>query len=193
MVIFVFNQPKNSKIMKKIILTTIAFFALSITYSQSFKGHASGTFGILNAKIRLQYEIPLGDKFSTGANLNYYMVNWTGPLLEPFARIYVSDGNESGGFFQVKAGYGNLSTLPYMNTTAKTWSTYGGGVAWGYKYLRPSGFTIEPIIGFRFYSAPNEEVGLDTGQNATNLGENIGWFVTTGFPIDFQLKFGYQF
>ena len=58
MVIFVFNQPKNSKIMKKIILTTIALLTLSIVYSQNFKGHASGTFGILNAKIRLQYEIP---------------------------------------------------------------------------------------------------------------------------------------
>ena len=44
--------------MKKIILTTIALLTLSIVYSQNFKGHASGTFGILNAKIRLQYEIP---------------------------------------------------------------------------------------------------------------------------------------
>ena len=179
--------------MKKIILTTIAFLTLSIAYSQSFKGHASGTFGILNAKIRVQYEIPLGNKFSAGANLNYYMVNWTGPIIEPFARIYVSDGNKSGGFFQLKAGYGNLSTLPYMNTTASRWSTYGGGVAWGYKYLRPSGFTIEPLIGLRAYSAPNENADLSTVKNAQNLGENIGWALTTGFPIDFQLKFGYQF
>ena len=179
--------------MKKIILMTVALFAFGFTNAQNFKGHASGTIGILNAKIRLQYEMPIGNKFSTGANLNYYMVNWKGPLIEPFLRLYVSDSNESGGFFQVKAGYGNLTTLEYMNSTSARWSTYGGGVAWGYKYLRPSGFTIEPLIGFRAYSAPKQNINLNSTNGAENLGEDIGWGITTGFPIDFQLKFGYQF
>jgi hypothetical protein len=178
--------------MKKIILV-VAILAFGFTNAQEFKGHASGTFGILNAKIRLQYELPLGNKYSTGANLNYYMVNWKGPLIEPFFRLYVSDGNKSGGFFQIKAGYGNLTSLPYMNSTSTRWSTYGGGAAWGYKYLRPSGFTIEPLIGLRVYSAPKKNADLNSYQGAANLGEDIGWALTTGFPIDFQLKFGYQF
>jgi hypothetical protein len=25
------------------------------------------------------------------------------------------------------------------------------------------------------------------------FGEGLGWYLTTGLPIDFQLKFGYQF
>jgi len=55
--------------MKNLLLTILTFFTISFANSQSFKGHASGTFGILNAKIRVQYEIPLGNKFSAGANL----------------------------------------------------------------------------------------------------------------------------
>jgi hypothetical protein len=179
--------------MKKIILIGLSICAFGFTNAQDFKGHASGTIGILNAKIRLQYELPLGGKYSTGANLNYYTVNWQGPIIEPFLRLYAGGSNESGGFFQAKAGYGNLTTLPYMNTTAKRWSTYGGGVAWGYKYVRPSGFTIEPLIGVRLYSAPNENIDLNSSNGAEQLGEDIGWALTTGFPIDFQLKFGYQF
>jgi len=163
--------------MKNLLLTILTFFVISFANAQSFKGHDSGTIGILNAKIRLQYEIPIGDKFSTGANLNYYFVNWTGPLIEPFSRYYVSEGNKSGGFFQLKAGYGNLSSL---NSTSKRLSIFGGGVAWGYKCLKKSGFTIEPIIGVRVYSNPE-------------WNDAIGWFLTTGFPIDCQLKFGYQF
>ena len=175
--------------MKRIILV-VAIIAFGFTNAQDFKGHASGTFGILNAKIRLQYELPIGSKYSTGANLNYYMVNWKGPIIEPFLRLYAGDNNESGGFFQVKAGYGNLTTLPEMNSTSARWSTFGGGVAWGYKYVRPSGFTIEPLIGLRLYSTPKYNESTDEFEN---LGEDIGWAVTTGFPVDFQLKFGYQF
>ena len=169
--------------MKKIILTLICLLAFGFSNAQNFKGHASGTIGFLNPKIRLQYEHPLGSIYSTGANLNYYMVNWKGPIIEPFLRWYVADSNASGGFFQAKAGYGNLSSLD----ESKNWSTYGGGIAWGYKYAKSSGFTIEPIVGLRIYSAPQDE------QTIGDVVENVGWAVTTGLPIDFQLKFGYQF
>lgn len=179
--------------MKKVLLAVFASMFVGTVFSQNFKGHASGTYGILNSKIRIQYELPLGSRFTAGANLNYYLINWKGALIEPFVRIYASDGNDAGGFFQVKAGYGNLTNLPELTLESKRWSTYGGGVAWGYKYVRPSGFTIEPIVGLRIYSAPKEFDSLDTYQDAADLGENIGWAVTTGLPLDFQLKFGYQF
>lgn len=178
--------------MKKIYFV-LMLSAFSFAQAQDWKGNLSGTFGILNAKIRIQYEKPIGDQYTVGANLNYYMVNWEGPIIEPFARIYVGDSNQSGGFFQAKVGYGNLTSLPYMNSTSSRWSTFGGGAAWGYKYVRSGGFSIEPIIGLRYYSAPNENIDLNSSNGAEQLGEDIGWFITTGFPVEFQLKFGYQF
>lgn len=178
--------------MKKLLFTS-ALLILFIVSGFSFTGHISGTFGPLNSKFRIQYELPFKKHFSSGANINYYLLNWKGPIIEPFVRIYVSDGNKSGGFFQFKLGYGNLTTLPYMNSSSNRWSTVGFGLAWGYKHVRPSGFTIEPIIGVRIYKAPKEYTNINTLQGASNLGENIGWTVTTGFPLDFQLKFGYQF
>ena len=81
----------------------IAFFIISssFTFSQRWDGHASGFFGILNPKARIQYELPISESLTTGANLNYYFVNWTGPLLEPFIRAYGRNGgNEEGWFFQ---------------------------------------------------------------------------------------------
>ena len=101
--------------MKKVIsITIIAIFLTSFSYAQNFKGHASGTFGILNGKVRAQYEIPLKDRASFGMNMNYYLVNWKGPVFEPFIRIYgKKDGNAEGFFGQAKLIYDNLSTLNY--------------------------------------------------------------------------------
>ena len=76
------------KMKMKITIFLTALFMTGLTYAQNFKGHASGTFGILNAKIRAQYEMPLKDRASFGINMNYYLVNWTGPVLEPFIRLY---------------------------------------------------------------------------------------------------------
>ncbi len=180
--------------MKKLLVSAI-LLATGFVNGQDFKGNISGTLGILNAKIRLQYEKPIGERYSTGANLNYYFVNWTGPIIEPFVRIYGrSEGNKEGFFGQFKLGYGNLKSLNlelnqsgnYVESN-KRWSTIGGGVDCGYKFLIGKHFTIEPLAGLRYYTAPKEV------DNPAALGEDIGWYVTTGLPLDFQLKFGYQF
>jgi len=80
-----------------------ALLYTTLTYAQNFKGHASGTFGIFNEKVRVQYEMPLKDRASFGMNMNYYLVNWTGPVFEPFIRIYgKKDGNAEGFFWSGK-------------------------------------------------------------------------------------------
>lgn len=179
--------------MRKIQVLFLSLFFLSSSYAQDFKGHVSGTFGILNPKIRLQYEHPIQQRFSIGANLNYYMVNWTGPVIEPFARLYnKKDGCKEGFFLQGKLIYGNLKAFEELaDVSVQRWSTFGLGVGTGYKFLIGKAFTIEPYFGVRFLSGPSYEIYEPTG--GAEIGETIGWYITTGFPLDFQLKFGYQF
>lgn len=164
----------------------IAFFITSLSYAQNFKGHASGTLGIFNTKVRVQYELPLKDRASYGINLNYYLTNWKGPLFEPFIRIYrKKGGNAEGVFAQAKLIYGNLSSRNHISSTVNLEdirsSIYGFGLNGGYKFLYGKHFTVEPLVGLRLLSAPS------------NLGDETDWYLTTGFPIDFQLKLGYQF
>ena len=183
--------------MKKfVILFSILFFFSEFSHSQNWEGNFSGTVGLINFKVRVQYEIPIGEKYSTGANLNYYFINWTGPLIEPFFRIYSKKhGNYEGWFLQGKVGYGNLKSLdeyfeldPSYKT--KRWSSVGGGVAVGNKFFINDKLTIEPLMGLRIYSGPNFN---DEDYDWSSLGEDIGWGLTTGFPLDLQIKIGYQF
>lgn len=184
----------NGKKMKKKLFCVASYLIFFLGYSQDFSKNISGTIGFLNPKIRVQYEIPIGLKQSYGLNLNYYLANWSGPILEFFYRRYdIRKSNEKGWFKQVKIGYGNLETLPYMNSSNKRWSTFGGGFNWGYKHLSNNGFTIEPIFGVRFYTPPNKESSNNNEQLSSEELENFSWFLTTGFPIDFQVKVGYQF
>jgi len=47
--------------------------------------------------------MPLKDRPSFGMNMNYYLVNWTGPVFEPFIRISgKTDGNAEGFFWSGK-------------------------------------------------------------------------------------------
>jgi len=185
----------------------ILVFALMLTAgassAQSFKGHISGSYGIINPKVRVQYESPLKDKSSVGININYYFENWTGPVFEPFFRFYFfSDkGNSKGFFLQPKLMYGNLSTLDYETyknyLINNRWSTWGIGLNVGFKVLAGKHITIEPLTGFRFLTPPvyrfSAEANEEFMQSYLGVLEDIGWYLTTGMPIDFQIKFGYQF
>ena len=173
----------------------------------------SGSFGILNPKLRVQYEHGLGDAASLGLNTNIYFVNWTGPRFEGFFRYYFGqNGNESGVFMQAKAGAGFLSNawdgddlnFTYMGTNydifeSNTWTTVGAGIAFGGKIVGNSGFVFESHIGYHFWSPPNNySSGYDNYYDqyaaaGMAIGEAIGWYLTTGFPVDVQMKFGYQF
>jgi hypothetical protein len=157
----------------------------------------------------LQYEQSFGTnhRFSTGGEFTYYMVNWSGPKIESFVRVYGKDNGAEEGFFgQLKLGYGNLASLDLFDgSTNKRWSTVGGGIAGGYKFLIGEHFIIEQVFGFQVYTPPYQvkstnsssdpysdpfddyEDGLETAV------EGIGWYLTSGFPIDFQLKLGWQF
>ena len=180
-----------------------ALFLVANVSAQTFIGHFSGSFGILNPKARIQYELPFKNRCSVGANLNYYFVNWKGPVIEPFIRLYGKNENRTEGLFgQFKLVYGNLSTLNYPAYSYvienRRWSTWGVGMAFGYKFLVGKKFTIEQILGVRYLSPPvyryiNSD-GLNTPEQTGNaIGEGIGWYITTGLPLDYQLKFGYQF
>ena len=208
---------------KTLTKTVIACIALILTasifsYSQSMKV-ASGSFGILNPKLRLQYEMGIGEKNSVGVAMHYYMVNWTGPKFEFFGRLYgKKSGNTEGFFLQGKVGYGNLKNAIYDDYSGlasgeqvyyqepkKRWSTFGAGVATGYKYAVTDHFIIESLLGLHIYSSPgstklehSREYNYLSPEeqsyyDAIALGEDIGWYLTTGLPLDFQIKFGYNF
>jgi hypothetical protein len=180
--------------MKRFIYYAVFYFMIYFGYAQDFSKNISGTFGFINPKIRLQYEAPIGIKESYGLNLNYYLEFWSGPIIEIFYRKYnIRKSNEKGWFKQFKIGYGNLESLPYMNSSSNRWSTFGGGFAWGYKHLTRNGFTIETLAGVRFYTPPNENEKNGNQQVTNEELENFTWILTTGFPLDLQIKFGYQF
>lgn len=166
-----------------VFISLLSLFLPDNIYSQGFRGHASGTIGLINVKLRAQYEIPFKDNFSLGINCNVYFINFVGPSFEPFFRAYLrKHGNEKGFFGQGKLIYGNLSQA----FSEDRFNMFGFGLGGGYKFLIKDHFTIEPILGGRFVSPPPE-------QQSANVGEQIGFYITTGFPLDFQLKFGYQF
>jgi hypothetical protein len=186
--------------MKHTLLTLLLACSLSgMVQAQGFTGNASGTLGMLNPKLRFQYEAPLMERGSFGLSATYYTFGWEGPMVEPFLRLYnKSYGNEKGFFGQVKAIYGNLSVMDYegeyLVEGPKRWSTYGFGLNIGYKFLVGQHFTIEPITGLRLLTPPyiNREMDDEEG-GLVAVGETLLWYLSTGLPIDFQLKFGFQF
>lgn len=206
------------KIKLKLLTTTILIVALShLGYGQKMQV-ASGSFGILNPKLRLQYEKGIGEKSSVGVAMHYYMVNWTGPKFEVFGRLYSKKhGNTEGFFLQGKVGYGNLKSVlyetynndlgiyqSYYKSPKKRFSTIGFGVATGYKFLITDHFVIESNIGVHIWTPPSSNLEKTDAYNnadpleqsaadAASLGEDIGWYLTTGLPLDFQIKFGYNF
>ena len=174
--------------MKKLLSTTLLSLFTLIVSAQSF--HApSATFGIINPKLRIQYEKGFDSRFSAGGEFTWYFVNWTGPKFEAFGRIYGGDDATKGFFFQGKLGYGNLSTLEDFSTETKRWSTFGGGIAGGYKFLIGEHFIIDQVFGLQIYTPPTQNNSDDLG----NALEGAGWFLTSGLPLDFQVKVGYQF
>jgi hypothetical protein len=194
---------------KTLLLLTALFFSVFIYAQDSpvaptptaetkeeFKGNVSAAFGPLNGKVRIQYEMALKSRASWGVNMNYYLINWTGPVFEPFIRVYgKKNGNAEGFFFQTKAIYGNLSTLNFeaieQYVDNSRWSTYGFGMSIGNKFLLGKHITLDALFGYRILTPPTFE--YKGGYSAANLGEAIGWYLTTGMPLDFQFKLGYQF
>ena len=196
---------------QKTLMLLTALFITGFTYSQDspvaptptaetkeeFKGNVSAAFGPLNSKVRIQYEMAIKSRASWGVNMNYYLQNWTGPVFEPFIRVYgKKSGNAEGFFFQAKAIYGNLSTLDYEKNSVyiqnPRFSTYGFGMSIGNKFLLGKHITLDALFGYRILTPPL--IDYNPGFNDGNLLVNsIGWYVTTGMPLDFQFKLGYQF
>ena len=196
--------------MKKIILL---FFIGALTFNSYAQSNSvTAGMGLLNTKIRVQLEHGFNDNMSTGANLSYYMVNWKGPRLEGFYRIYFSDDNEKGMFAQAKAGAGLFSnvwdgddltfTNPTTGTTydvydSNTWMTVGGGIAFGGKITTRGGFVFETTLGYHFWTPPTNQYSSDYDDyydDALSAFETIGYYVVgPGFPLDMQVKFGFNF
>ena len=193
--------------MKK--LFTIIFVA-TLTLSTSAQSNSlTAGVGLLNAKVRVQLEHGFADKMTTGANLSYYLVNWKGPRLEGFYRLYFTDDSDIGAFFQTKAGVGLFSNVldgelttfelggeTYDIFEKSTFTTVGGGIGFGYKYTASGGFVFETTLGYAGWTPPENNY-TDEYQDYSELGyafETIGYYlVGPGFPLDFQLKFGYNF
>lgn len=184
--------------MKQIISVIFISFSLSLS-SQKFENSFSGSFGLINSKFRVQFEKPIKNSGSFGINLNYYLNNWTGPVFEPFVRIYrAKKGNKEGLFGQFKLSYGNLRTINFEKSEYilfnRRWSTFGAGIAGGYKYLINNKFIVEPLVGLRFLKGPTYRFASGNLYNYSSATlELIDWQLTTGSLVDFQLKLGYQF
>jgi len=199
--------------MKKIILLLFVGALASNVSAQS--NSVTAGMGLLNTKVRVQLEHGFNDNMSTGANLSYYMVNWKGPRLEGFYRIYFSDDNERGMFAQAKAGAGLFSnvwdgddlTFSYTDINgnlvnadvydSNSWMTVGGGIAFGGKITTRGGFVFETTLGYHFWTPPLENYSDEYNNyyaSAASAVETIGYYVVgPGFPLDMQVKFGFNF
>jgi hypothetical protein len=195
--------------MKKIILLFLIGALTVNSYAQS--NSVTAGMGLLNTKIRVQLEHGFNDNMSTGANLSYYMVNWKGPRLEGFYRIYFTDDNERGMFAQAKAGAGLFSNVwdgddltftdfngnTYDVYDSNSWMTFGGGIAFGGKFTTRGGFVFETTLGYHFWTPPLDNYSDDYDNyysSTVNAVETIGYYVVgPGFPLDMQVKFGFNF
>ena len=202
--------------MKKITLLLL-IGALSFNVSAQSNSLTAGV-GILNPKLRVQFEHGFGDMHSTGVNLGYYFVNWTGPRLEGFYRIYFGGDNEKGMFMQASAGAGLFSfaideesTTEFTYTengvvltsdiynSSGTWITSGGGIAFGGKMTTRGGFVFESTMGYQIWTPPPSNYSSEydyylSSTSALDVAETLGYYVLgPGFPLMFQMKFGYNF
>ena len=196
--------------MKKIISILCAGM---ITFSASAQSSAlTAGIGGINPKLRIQYEHGFAYMHSTGLNVGYYLENWTGPRAEAFYRIYFGGDNEKGMFMQASAGAGLLSYAledDYLTftdasgveyntyTSANSWTTLGGGLALGAKMTSRGGFVFESSMGLQIWSKPPANYSDDYDQYGggfLDAVETVGYYVVgPGFPIHFQVKFGYNF
>ena len=201
--------------MKKIILL---LFIGALTFNVSAQSNSlTAGIGLLNPKVRVQFEHGFGDMHSTGANLGYYFANWTGPRLEGFYRIYFGGDNEKGMFMQTSAGAGAFSyaldddaitDFYYYDASGQyvtssiykdggTWITAGGGIAFGGKLTTRGGFVFESTMGYHFWSPPPSNYSSDYDDFYVSTGsalETLGYYVVgPGFPLHFQVKLGFNF
>ncbi len=151
----------------------------------------SATVGPINTKIRVQYEREHNEKTTYGAELTAYFLEFPGMKLEAFGRKYYKKHNCSTGLFlQAKAGIGYLSSGLSNSEENAIWGVnIGVGVAGGYKILLGNHLTLETILGAHFYT-PAAILAIPTYGMSTR---NEWWFSTTGLPLDYQFKFGWQF
>ena len=201
--------------MKKIILL---LFIGALTFNVSAQSNSlTAGIGLLNPKVRVQLEHGFGDMHSTGANLGYYFANWKGPRLEGFYRIYFGGDNEKGMFMQASGGFGSFSyaleditTFDYYNASTGQFTTYdlyeggrwitaGGGIAFGGKMTTRSGFVFESTMGYQIWSPPPSNYSsyyndYYASTAAADAAETLGYYVVgPGFPLQFQIKLGYNF
>jgi len=196
--------------MKKIILL---LFIGSLTFNVSAQSNSvTAGLGLLNTKVRVQYEHGFGDMHSVGANLGLYLQLNSGQRLEGFYRIYFGGDNEKGMFMQATAGAGMFSyvfddddllitdgTNFLYSDDGDKFTSFGGSIGFGGKMTSRGGFVFESTIGFQIWTPPPSNFNDDyLTANPTyadfNDATNIALFyLGPGFPLRFQMKFGYNF
>ncbi len=158
----------------------------------------SGIIGPINPKIRMQYEKAHSVNTSLGIQLTAFISRYDFPGIkaEVFSRRYAKEsGTKEGVFLQGKVGVGYFSSqlyAPYIiDNKEKEFLGFivGGGIASGYKWMIGNHLILESILGLHYYTPP-----MITQKSNTNIEyRNEKWYTTTGMPIDFQFKIGWQY
>lgn len=195
--------------MKKIILL---FFIVALAFNSIAQSNSvTAGVGLLNTKVRVQYEHGFGDMHSTGANLSLYLLGQDGQRLEGFYRIYFGGDNEKGMFMQATAGAGVFSYFLddsdlalYSNgyfayeDNGDKFTSFGGSLGLGGKMTSRGGFVFESTLGFQLWTPPASNFNEDyvTANPGASLDDatNIAlYYLGPAFPFMFQMKFGYNF
>jgi len=195
--------------MKKII--TILCAGMIIFSASAQSNSVTAGFGLLNTKVRIQYEHGFADMHSTGANLGLYLQGQKGQRLEGFYRIYFGGDYEKGMFMQASAGAGMFSYLfssddqfidqngiSLYKDDGEMFTTFGGSIGLGGKLTTRGGFVFESTLGFQIWTPPpsnfNEDFVEANPGYAFGDAANIALFyLGPGFPLMYQMKFGFNF
>jgi hypothetical protein len=173
----------------------------AVKVSPPFHFNLSAGYLIPTKRTRIQLEIPIKNEIkflnsgglSMGVNYNDYSGEFSnipnGYTIEPFIRFYEADFDEYYafddyfGFIQLKAIFGQLNGRSISNELINTKSfVNGAAVNVGLKKNFLKILTFEMLTGLRFLSKP------------TNIytGKSFFWYISTGCPIDLQIKLGIQ-
>ena len=110
---------------------------------------------------------------------------------------YAIDDDELTEFTYIDANGAFVTTDIY--NSGGTWITTGGGIAFGGKMTSRGGFVFETTMGYQIWTAPPANYSSDYNDYLDVTGvvgavETLGYYVVgPGFPLQFQMKLGFNF
>jgi hypothetical protein len=163
------------------VLLLFIFISLGVNAQKNIIKMHTGNF--FPSRFKFQYERKLSEKLSTGAIGSFFMNNYLGYRIEPYARYYLGSKSTSfnGVFFQLK---GHYTYVTDKSPEREIINEYGSSMCLGYEAVSSSsGLTFDFFIGPRFSQLAYKSISEST--------EIFKIFYC--LPVDMGISVGYAF